>query len=380
MSRIQYVWFDLWSVPQADPEQQKKAIQSIFSYVHDAAQFIVLAGAWQHEDGRLMDYRTWMRRGWCRLELLANAMSPTQKNVILAESATQVISHGPKGIFGQSWFSSSVGKGEFTVPLDRGALGPVINGMLNSRKEQALAKGDMTLYRFIHASTQYTLAGTGTEAAIEETLDEWMAAMKLSSVHDGKRGTGLTPLIYAVAGRADPAPSRGAARAFTPRSRRRFRSLAFGSTWTRSTSRARFRDNPAVIHALLAAGANPFRQLPLSEASKGCVHHAAVRPLRQHRRPLRALAAHEAGRLGGVYDVQFTAFAMDAAKVHIVDGVEHDGDRRPCSSTGRSWATSTRPKASASTSCASPSRVSARWRRCARCSTTAPTRCMRTRT
>ena len=51
MSRVEYVWFDLWSVPQADPEQQKKAIKSIFSYVHDAAQFVVLAGAWEHEDG-----------------------------------------------------------------------------------------------------------------------------------------------------------------------------------------------------------------------------------------------------------------------------------------------------------------------------------------
>ena len=40
MARVEYVWFDLWSVPQADPEQQKKAIQSIFSYVHDASQSV----------------------------------------------------------------------------------------------------------------------------------------------------------------------------------------------------------------------------------------------------------------------------------------------------------------------------------------------------
>ena len=128
------------------------------------------------------------------------------------------------------------------MPLDRGALGPVINGMLNSRKEQALAKGDMTLYRFIHASTQYTLAGTGTEATIEETLDEWMAAMKLSSVHDGKRGTGLTPLIYAVcAGRADLVHRARAARREHSRQDQEGAplSLASGSTWTRSTSRAR---------------------------------------------------------------------------------------------------------------------------------------------
>ena len=153
-----------------------------------------------------MDYRTWMRRGWCRLELLANAMSPTQKNVILAESSTQLVSHGPKGIFGQSWFSSSVGKGEFTVPLDRGALGPVINGMLNSRKEQALAKGDMTLYRFIHASTVSTLAD-GTSVVVEETLDEWMEAMKFKK--GGQRPPrGLTSHLRG--GRRARRPLRGA--------------------------------------------------------------------------------------------------------------------------------------------------------------------------
>ena len=325
----------------------KKAIQSIFSYVHDAAQFIVLAGAWQHEDGRLMDYRTWMRRGWCRLELLANAMSPTQKSVILAESATQVVSHGPKGIFGQSWFSSSVGKGEFTVPLDRGALGPVINGMLNSRKEQALAKGDMTLYRFIHASTQYTLAGTGTEAAIEETLDEWMAAMKLTSVNDGKRGTGLTPLIYAVcAGRADLCTElvrRGAS--IHAKIKKALPQFGLRKHMDAIHVASALHDNSEVIRALLAVGANPFRQLPLSEASKGCVHHAVQFG---HCGNIDALYEHSSRLLkqvdGRSYNDAVHAFAMDAAKVHIVDASVDV--TTTSASTGRSW-TSTRPRASA---------------------------------
>ena len=97
-------------VPQADPEQQKKAIQSIFSYVHDAAQFIVLAARGSmktavsglpHVDApRLVS-----------LELLANAMGPTQKNV-LAESATQVISTGQRVSLGSR---GSTALGEFTV-------------------------------------------------------------------------------------------------------------------------------------------------------------------------------------------------------------------------------------------------------------------------
>ena len=276
MARVEYVWFDLWSVPQADPEQQKKAIKSIFSYVHDAAQFVVLAGAWEHEDGRLMDFRAWMRRGWCRLEMLANAMSPTQKNVILAESATQVISHGPKGLFGQSWFSASVGNGEFTVPLDRGALGPVIKGMLSSRKMQALAQGDVVRYRFIHASTVSTLAGTGTSVVVEETLDEWMEAMKFKKGAVNDRHAGLTPLIYAVAaGRADLCEElirRGAK--VQGKVTKGYPQYGLRKHMTPIHVASLLHDNPDVVRALLRFGANPFKQLPLSEARKPCLHHA----------------------------------------------------------------------------------------------------------
>ena len=276
MARVEYVWFDLWSVPQADPEQQKKAIKSIFSYVHDAAQFVVLAGAWEHEDGRLMDFRAWMRRGWCRLEMLANAMSPTQKNVILAESATQVISHGPKGLFGQSWFSASVGNGEFTVPLDRGALGPVIKGMLSSRKMQALAQGDVVRYRFIHASTVSTLAGTGTSVVVEETLDEWMEAMKFKQGAVNDRHAGLTPLIYAVAaGRADLCEElirRGAR--VQGKVTKGYPQYGLRKHMTPIHVASLLHDNPDVVRALLRFGANPFKQLPLSEARKPCLHHA----------------------------------------------------------------------------------------------------------
>ena len=79
------------------------------------------------------------------------------------------------------------------------------------------------------------------------------------------------------------------------------------------------------MYALLAAGANPFRQLPLSEASKGCVHAVQF----GHCGNIDALYEHSSRLMKQVdwaefTTMQFTAFAMDAAKVHIVDGVEHD--------------------------------------------------------
>ena len=49
-----YVWMDVMSIPQTDPDLQKDAIQSI---VADATFFCMLAGACRHEDGSVRDSR-----------------------------------------------------------------------------------------------------------------------------------------------------------------------------------------------------------------------------------------------------------------------------------------------------------------------------------
>lgn len=41
---LRYVWFDVMSVPQADPANQQLAIASIASYVAEASYFVILAG------------------------------------------------------------------------------------------------------------------------------------------------------------------------------------------------------------------------------------------------------------------------------------------------------------------------------------------------
>ena len=73
-----YVWMDYLSIPQANKENQAKAIASITGYVAISDLFIVLSGAWTHvDDGSIRDVRAWGERGWCRLENLANALSPS---------------------------------------------------------------------------------------------------------------------------------------------------------------------------------------------------------------------------------------------------------------------------------------------------------------
>ena len=56
----------------------------------DASFFCVLAGAWKHENGSVRDVRGWHERGWCRMEMLANALSPKQKPLIVAENPSVI--------------------------------------------------------------------------------------------------------------------------------------------------------------------------------------------------------------------------------------------------------------------------------------------------
>lgn len=227
LSRCQYVWLDYASVPQVSPGAQGRAIASIFSYVNSSTVFIVLAGAWKHENGSVRDARAWMSRGWCRLEQLANVLSPVVKPIILAQSSQSVLSHGPGGLYGRLWYSEPVGEGAFTVEADRQALGPVIAAMLEARKALALQQREWHAFRVIDAVSAATLRGTsvtatptgqwsapslshrsrgssgagGAEAAAG--LEAWLSAMHFAT-KGGKpvaregQSSGWTPLMYAV--------------------------------------------------------------------------------------------------------------------------------------------------------------------------------------
>lgn len=198
-----YVFFDFMSIPQREAEAQQRVVISLGSYVSASSYFFVLAGPWLHENGSIRDDQAWCRRGWCRMELAANALSPSPKPMVLAKTTNWVEANSPGGQLGRDWLTYAfVGKGDFSVEADRAKLGVHLLDIINARKAIALADKDLVFYRMLQASTPLLLQGTGLEPP-SDPLDSWMASMKFSSVHDGRK-TGLTPLYYAVvAGRAD---------------------------------------------------------------------------------------------------------------------------------------------------------------------------------
>ena len=203
MANIKFVWLDIASIPQADRDTQLLAIQSIPWYIGRAAYFVVLAGSgWTHESGKSRGINDWARRGWCRLEQLANFLSPAQKPVIICQSTTNMETYPPRGYLGCSCLRYPVGEAEFTVDDDRRSLGPVIQAMIASKQAAALGGHDLVTFRVLHVMMDRLLLGTGVEVEREATLSEWLAALKLDGPSDADECMGA--LHYAVlAGRVD---------------------------------------------------------------------------------------------------------------------------------------------------------------------------------
>lgn len=262
-----YVFFDYMSIPQADPEAQQRAVVSLGSYVSASSYFFVLAGPWVHENGSIRDDAAWEQRGWCRMELVANALSPTPKPMVLAKSIGSVEANAPGGRMGRDWLTYAlVGKGAFTVEADRAKLGAHLLEIIAARKALALADKDMVFYRMLHALTPYLLQGTGLAPA-DEPLDAWMSTMRFESVRDEASRTGLTPLLLAVmAGRVDLAEAliaQGADVNATVRIRNAHLSIIKGSVALQYTGHlSHGAASGHMARLLLRAGANPRLRIP----------------------------------------------------------------------------------------------------------------------
>ena len=148
-----------------------------------SAFFVCIAGPWKtrRQQPRL---RAWLARGWCRVELLCNALAPQARPLIVVQSDDDVCTHAPAGILNRACFSSTFGLGAFTVEADRAALGPVVARLIDARMAAKHADGTehgLRWYRYLHAMKASLLMGTGVAVAPIAMLGEWLAALQFTS-------------------------------------------------------------------------------------------------------------------------------------------------------------------------------------------------------
>ena len=157
---------------------------------------LCLAGAWEHENGSVRDYRAWHTRGWCRLELLSNALAPRAKQLILMQSRSDICTYGARGITNYEWSLHPIGEGDFTVESDRAALGAVVEALIDERMGAKRAEGSeegWRWYRMLHALRADLLRGTPTETTPIPTLDAWLSHLGYSGANETD-SQGWTPL------------------------------------------------------------------------------------------------------------------------------------------------------------------------------------------
>ena len=77
---------------------------------------------------------TGSRLAGCRMEMTANALSPSTKPIILACSPTRIVTIGPGGHVGREYLvSARVGHGAFSVDSDKAALAPCMPALAPRR-------------------------------------------------------------------------------------------------------------------------------------------------------------------------------------------------------------------------------------------------------
>lgn len=180
------MWYDYFSVPQPDAPgigsterawalgQLDKAVSSLWLYVESCAHFLVLAPYVMHEDGASLDYLSWKRRGWCRMERLARVLRCGDTCVFVVRRQNSVLEVGA-----QDYVFDPVGTGEFGCETDRARLAGIVRGLFLDKLNSHLSRRLITDYHSTLALRSALLEGMLAEGS--ETCHGLLARLQMSS-------------------------------------------------------------------------------------------------------------------------------------------------------------------------------------------------------
>ena len=180
-----YIWMDWFSVPQGafaqslhsapqlaeDSFEAINCIRSIPYYVDSCDFFLALVPSLQHNDtGEECNYRSWLRRGWCRTEMWCKLLSETSTTpIVTVTSETSAAFISP-----HRWVHFPVPMGEFSVEEDRKACSQVIHSAL-ALKIQCLGKdkNKLDIYRFFVARLECWCGLPSATRSLERFLEDF---------------------------------------------------------------------------------------------------------------------------------------------------------------------------------------------------------------
>ena len=205
-----YIWYDYFSVPQFNLEDeslnkdvcvdQPKAIASIPGYIAACEFFVALCPTMRHADtSTTLNRYTWQKRGWCLSEKMTRELAKREGLILLIESPKQLS-------LLQAWDSLyySPGDGDFTVESDRIVVAKIMKDMLQHTLQMDLSRGDLQNYRFYLHQQQVRFRHCETPALEgllpsigEDSLAEFLHQSGFRSF-DERDADGWSPLCYAA--------------------------------------------------------------------------------------------------------------------------------------------------------------------------------------
>ncbi|CAE7699076.1 unnamed protein product, partial [Symbiodinium pilosum] len=173
-----FLFFDWYAIPQITARQAgineeatktdaALAVQSIPAYVELSNLFIALVPELTHKDSaQLVNYGSWLSRGWCRAELWCRLLSnKADTSVIVAYSPKEA-----EFMFPLDWQNNSIVEGQFTVEADRAEVVRLGEMAVHSKIQHLQAQGPLSLYRFYAALRPSLLCQQRKDRSVDEFL------------------------------------------------------------------------------------------------------------------------------------------------------------------------------------------------------------------
>lgn len=215
--RTGYIWLDWFSIPQRtfqfdfdpflmDSELEVEAvtsalrsptgtkqdlfISSIPFYVEVSDVFVALVPRLHHRDTRqLCDLKTYLTRGWCRLEMWCSILSPSEKPFLVVKGSNEV--ELANLIF---MADRPPHEGDFTIESDRRVIFYVMRKALQAKLRSLRQQRVWDLYRFMLARYELLLG----LPPHERDLTSFMEEFNFESLESAKSIRGIGPLECAI--------------------------------------------------------------------------------------------------------------------------------------------------------------------------------------
>lgn len=252
-----FIFFDWFAIPQitarthgineeATKSDAALAVQSIPAYVELSNIFIALVSELSHRDtGDLVNYTTWLSRGWCRAELWCRLLSnKADTSVIVVYSAREA-----EFMFPLDWQHNTIVEGNFTVESDRAAVVKLGEMAVESKIQHLREKGPLSHFRFYLALHPKLLGQPRTQRDLNGFLKHFRFESLQQAVTDTSSMNAVMCAVFS--GDVDILRQLAAHRADVNHSLQGLGDLGYYDTQTALMAACKSQQDPSLVAAMI---------------------------------------------------------------------------------------------------------------------------------